>query len=281
LVDGWHAQLWDIDANTKLAALDPGKDGQIRSFKSESVSVTGRESDEALSGSFSRDGKLLLTTGIARDHHMDRWFPTLCVWDAATGKPVSRLRHDPGIIKHAAFSPDGRRIVTAHVNEGLIWEAETGKKLLSLKGHTGQATWAAFSPDGRRVVTASEDRTARLWDAVTSKELFVLKGHDGGIGCVAFHPDGKLVATACVADKTVRLWDAVTGKEVATLKGSPYAKYDSAMGISSDGKWVFASSASSARLWPIDLLSAARARKPRELTPEERERFEIGAVDRP
>jgi hypothetical protein len=33
-----------------------------------------------------------------------------------------------------------------------------------------------------------------------------------------------------------------------------------------------------ARLWPLDLLDAARQHRPRELTAEERERFEIGTV---
>jgi hypothetical protein len=34
-------------------------------------------------------------------------------------------------------------------------------------------------------------------------------------------------------------------------------------------------------IWPIDLLSAAKERKPRDVTPDERERFEIEAPVKP
>ena len=83
----------------------------------------------------------------------------------------------------AAFSPDGKRIVTASEDKtARLWDAETGKPIGEpLKGHEAYAcASAAFSPDGKRIVTASEDKTARLWDAETGKPIGEpLKGHDG------------------------------------------------------------------------------------------------------
>jgi WD40 repeat protein len=71
----------------------------------------------------------------------------------------------------AAFSPDGKRVVTASDdNTARLWDADTGKEAAVLKGHTNRVWSAAFSPDGKRVVTASADNTARLWDADTGKE---------------------------------------------------------------------------------------------------------------
>ena len=62
-----------------------------------------------------------------------------------------------GPVNSAAFSPDGRRVVTASSdNSARLWDAESGKEIALLKGHTELgAIEAAFSPDGTRVVTTS------------------------------------------------------------------------------------------------------------------------------
>ena len=84
----------------------------------------------------------------------------------------------------AAFSPDGKRIVTASCDKtARLWDAETGKPIGEpLKGHTDACVSAAFSPDGKRIVTASADKTARLWDAETGKPIGEpLTGHTDAV----------------------------------------------------------------------------------------------------
>ena len=97
----------------------------------------------------------------------------------------------------AAFSPDGRQVVTRPrtIRRG-CGKWASGKEIGVLKGHEDPVPSAAFSPDGRQVVTASWDKTARLWEAASGKEIGVLKGHDGEVRSAAFSPDGRQVVTA-------------------------------------------------------------------------------------
>jgi tetratricopeptide (TPR) repeat protein len=72
------------------------------------------------------------------------------------------------MVVHAAFSPDGRRIVTASADyTARVWEAATGQPTSPPLKHEGYVYHAAFSPDGRRIVTASWDKTARVWDILS------------------------------------------------------------------------------------------------------------------
>jgi Tol biopolymer transport system component len=123
--------------------------------------------------------------------------------------------HEDAVIS-AAFSPDGKRIVTASLDRtARVWDAATGQPIGEpLKGHTNWVISAAFSPDGSRIVTASEDKTARVWDATTDQPIGgPLKGHGEAVWGAAFSPDGKRIVTAS-DDNTARIWDTATSEPI-------------------------------------------------------------------
>ena len=145
-----------------------------------------------------------------------------------------------------AFSPDGRRIVTASGDRtARIWDVATAKQLAVLSGHGDDVWSAAWSPDGGRIVTASADQTARIWDASTGKPLAVLSGHIDEVASAAFSPDGRRIVTTS-EDQTARIWDAATARPVAVLTG--HAHWVNSAAFSPDGRRIVTAS-SDARVW--------------------------------
>jgi WD40 repeat protein len=60
------------------------------------------------------------------------------------------MKHQ-GLVRSAAFSPDGLRVVTASADgTARVWDAESGKPVSAPLQHQGKVFSAAFSPDGLR-----------------------------------------------------------------------------------------------------------------------------------
>ena len=84
------------------------------------------------------------------------------------------LRGHSGFVQAVAFSPDGKRLATASVDQtAKVWDAESGKELLTLRGHSGSVNKVAFSPDGKRLATANANGTVQV-HALDLRELLNL-----------------------------------------------------------------------------------------------------------
>jgi WD40 repeat protein len=136
----------------------------------------------------------------------------LTVWEVARGKELLSLPHatdnffgtPPEVTVCAvAFSPDSRRLATAHGSTLVVWDTAAGKELVTFEGHTGKVSGLAFSPGGRRLASICDDGTVKVWHTVTGKCLLTLQG---GGRAVAFSPDGRRLAAA--GEKMVKVWDA-------------------------------------------------------------------------
>ncbi len=148
---GLEIRIWDLASGRTMTAIAGSRDSR--------------------SAEFSPDGTRLATGG---DNG-------IAVWDVASGRQL--IRFGSGVIDDVAFSPDGRRIVSGHMNTAVtVWDAATGEPLAQMSGHTKRALSVAFSPDGRVVASGSEDGTARLWDAATGAPLKAPRGASAPAG---------------------------------------------------------------------------------------------------
>ncbi|MBI3467784.1 MAG: hypothetical protein HY000_32650 [Planctomycetes bacterium] len=84
----------------------------------------------------------------------------------ASGELAQTLDGHTGSIVVLAFSPDGRRIVSADQHGTMrIWEPMNGYELLTLREHNSAVIGASFSTDGHRLLSASSDGVVKVRDA--------------------------------------------------------------------------------------------------------------------
>ncbi len=168
----------------------------------------------------------------------------------------------------AAFSPDGKYVVTASSDwTASIWNAKNGKHVRTLVhthfngvgySHSDVVDAVAYSPDGRFIVTTGDDRLARVWTA-DGTYLRSFHAHHGDVFSVAFDPKNPALVVTTSDDETARIWNVSSGEQLALLDaGVPL--HDAA--FSPDGRLIAAvSSDGLTRVWDWrrgELLAAMR-----------------------
>jgi WD40 repeat protein/class 3 adenylate cyclase len=228
------AYVFDASSGEIIRTFAPGSDELIRSLAwspDGSQVATALLSGKILFWDY-QTGKQLPMQLKCSDGYFSAWvewspdgskFSAACddsvalVWDARTWELLYTLHHDlPAYLNVAAWSPDGKRLLTAGGNterggkdtSARIWDMETGKELLAFRGHTVEVVYGSWSPDGRRVATTGSDSAVKMWDAATGSELLTLSMP--GFPMAAFwSPDGQHLAVGGMTLISVwRVWQS-------------------------------------------------------------------------
>jgi WD40 repeat protein len=151
----------------------------------------------------------------------------------------ARFASSFGRMWSAAFSPDGRQIVTTDDRAAQVRDAQTYRMLFVLP-HGHEVYQAVYSANGARLVTVAAD-AVRIWDATSGALVHKLmqKSNDGTPSdyfVVAISFDGRFVAAIDAAGSVAHVWDATTGAPLAALRNDPLEF--PGLAFSSDGRWL-------------------------------------------
>jgi WD40 repeat protein len=191
---------------------------------------------------FSPDGKRLAVAVRAGRDSKD-----VKLWDIAAGKEVLSLH---GVGDHGtwiAFSPDGKRLLTAGGSTVKLWDVQPDRPesaeapALTLRGHTQRVDKAVFAADGRRLFTAGQDGLVKVWDTTARENLLTIPAPAGELLLRAWALKSQHMVTMdnvsvrsgnrLAAKGEVKLWDlagrARRSFQVSPGEGEQFTRIDS------------------------------------------------------
>jgi WD40 repeat protein/DNA-binding SARP family transcriptional activator/energy-coupling factor transporter ATP-binding protein EcfA2 len=160
----------------------------------------------------------------------------------------------------AAYSPDGRRVLTGETGgAATLWDARTGREAGRLAAGHGAVRAARWAPAGHRIALGFADGTVALTDGSLRAPDEVLKA-DGHVNAVAFSGDGRRIAAA-LEDGTVRVGAADGAGRPLSVHSHDGEVLD--VDLSRDGgRVVSAGDDGSVRLWQAGRVDAQVLKPP-------------------
>jgi WD40 repeat protein len=176
----------------------------------DAISPTVRELPQTAAAHVARfrpDGRELLTS----DSHLLRR------WEVATGKPLGEPMPHANMVWSAAYSRDGRRIVscsrTSPSGSAVIylWDGADGRLLFESRWDGNTAPEVLFSPDGQSYAAISGEGAVQIRRTATGAVLPGPPADYGAIKSMSYSLDG---ATLMLGGRNgqLHLWDVAAGR---------------------------------------------------------------------
>jgi WD40 repeat protein/uncharacterized caspase-like protein len=190
---------------------------------------------------FSPTGQFMLASSLSDT--------TVYLWDVATGREVRRFAEHSGSIIDAAFSPDGRLVLTLEGQRrgaelSLIvhfWDVTTGREVRRLgQAVTGKIENAVVASSERVIVVENSvdepwATRLRLLDLTTGRETQRIESVAANVAFAAFSPNGRLALIGS-HNEDLRLWDITTGQVVHRF--AERIEFLKSVAFSSDSRFV-------------------------------------------
>jgi WD40 repeat protein len=139
----------------------------------------------------------------------------------------------------AAFSPDGRQVVTTDDTSAQVWDADTHRKLFTLP-HGAEVHHAVYTADGGQIVTAARG-AVRVWNAANGVLVRALTTPPGrsrptNYYRAALSAEGRLLAAIDIQGSIADVWEPASGVLVAELRNDDSVR--PSIAFTGDGRWL-------------------------------------------
>lgn len=207
---------------TVLLALAPGDDRVAAAGRDKSVQIYRSGSGEELirledqattdTAAFSADGRLVAASNALGG---------IAVWEAATGKPVQRLRSNGARVLGLVFSGDGQRLFSGGYDDTLReWDVSTGAELRQIPSPVSNVMRMAIDPSRSRIAAVGNQGIGIFsahWAHPASEAGAALK--PGIINEVVISPDSSRVVSGGTEQLVV--WDRASARRLLAADIGP------------------------------------------------------------
>jgi WD40 repeat protein len=147
---------------------------------------------------------------------------TVVVWNAATGKRVSRPTGHEGAVTCLTYAPDGQLLASGSLDKTVrLWNPATGEHLRILTVHEDEIRAIAISPDGKLLASSSNDGEMRLSNVADGQTVAAFRGPDKGAVALTFSREGTVLFAGGYSPEVLG-WEIPSGKEVVRFKTGDY-----------------------------------------------------------
>lgn len=243
-------KIWDLLSGNEIYALSGSSgffspDGRKVVMRGRDIRIwdnSGKEMTDqfgkATSIAFSADGaRCVLASG-----HTGR------MSDGETGAEVCVLHGHDDKITSVDFSPDGRTIVTASLDEtARLWDANSSDVITVKSDASTSPALAVFSPDSTLLLIRLSNDSVSVIDTATGRQIGLLACR--GVHQAEFSADNLRVLL--VTEEIASVWDVQAATQIAELVGHT-DRVNSAALVNEQKQIVTASNDGSVRLWDAD-----------------------------
>jgi WD40 repeat protein len=230
------------DKTARLWALPESGRGSPELLRTLRVPIGEGDEGKIYAVALSPDGRWVAAGGWDARYSADSTM-AVYIFEAATGRLVTRLGHDSDAIFHLAFSPDGSRFAAMLGREGMrLWETAGWRLLAEDKDYGGNSSDGGEFDHANRLYTVAFDGQIRRYSADGRLEAkAATKGGKEPFG-IAVHPQGTKLATGFNDTTAIDVYDASSLRFLyaADTRGTGQANDIAKVAWSADGSRLFA-----------------------------------------